>query len=79
MGEMEQRLARGELPQIPVPATPVHMKDQHTKPTDKNSAVGIEGVKTVIGQAPSNPTPNKPLSRSSAHHPGQGDQIRFHV
>jgi len=26
MGEMEQRLARGELPTIPIPETPVHMK-----------------------------------------------------
>ena len=83
MGEMEQRLARGELPQIPVPATPVHMKDQQSKPIyaihDKHNAAGMEGVKTVGGQAPFNAPTNKSQSRSSTQHPGQGDQIRFHV
>ena len=31
MGEMEQRLARGELPTIPIPETPVHMKTKVPK------------------------------------------------
>ena len=79
MGEMEQRLARGELPQIPVPATPVHMKDQQIKPNDKSNVLGIEGVKTVGGQSPFNAPKSKPQSRSSTQYPGQGDQIRFHV
>ena len=66
MGEMEQRIARGELPQIPVPATPVHMKDQQNK---------MDGVKNVGGQPPF----NKQQGRSNFQHPGQGDQILFHV
>ena len=66
MGEMEQRIARGELPQIPVPATPVHMKDQQSK---------VDGVKNVGGQA----SFNKQQGRSNFQHPGQGDQILFHV
>jgi len=74
-GEMEQRLARGELPQIPVPATPVHMKDQLNKAQDKNNSTGMEGVKTVGGHSPF----NKLQGRSNSQHPGQGDQILFHV
>ena len=66
MGEMEQRIARGELPQIPVPATPVHMKDQQNK---------MEGVTTVGSQAPF----SKQQGRYNSQHPGQGDQILFHV
>ena len=66
MGEMEQRIARGELPQIPVPATPVHMKDQQN---------AMEGAKTVGGQAPF----NKQQGRLNSQNPGQGDQILFQV
>ena len=43
MGEMERRIARGELPQIPVPATPVHMKDQQS--VSQNHASTLEHYK----------------------------------
>ena len=46
-GEMERRLARGELPQIPVPATPVHMKDQNIR----HNNISIEGSKLPEGKA----------------------------
>ena len=51
MGEMEQRLARGELPQIPVPATPVHMKDQQ----QTNPHSSLEFLKQARSNNPQHP------------------------
>ena len=83
MGEMERRIARGELPQIPVPATPVHMKDQQS--VSQNHASTLEHYKqhSLGSQSPPNaarytPTSIKQHPRSHNLPPGQGDHNGFH-
>ena len=69
MGEMEQRLARGELPTIPIPETPVHMKTNVKTTAPKQVMSGNEsdqGPPVILLKKPKRLDPAEIKARKSS-------------